>query len=141
MRGLMLRENKPSGPWDIKRVRGGLVELEFIAQVLQLQHAHASADVLDTNTANALAKLAKHEFLTADNAAKLQSACNFYQRLTQILRLCLESDFDPTIDQPGLKQTLCRATELPDIAILEVQLREHQAEIAGLFNHIIGAAK
>jgi [glutamine synthetase] adenylyltransferase / [glutamine synthetase]-adenylyl-L-tyrosine phosphorylase len=141
MRGLMLREHKPSGPWDIKRGRGGLVELEFIAQVLQLQHANACPDLLDSNTANALAKLAKYGFLTADTAAKLQSACHFYQRLTQILRLCLEGDFDPTIDQPGLKQTLCRAAELPDIAILEVQLREHQAEIARLFNDIIGVPK
>jgi [glutamine synthetase] adenylyltransferase / [glutamine synthetase]-adenylyl-L-tyrosine phosphorylase len=141
MRHLMLQEHKPSGPWDIKRVRGGLVELEFIAQVLQLQHAHATADVLDTNTSGAFVKLKQFGFLTAENATKLQSACNFYQRLTQILRLCLEGDFDPAIDQPGLKQTLCRATELPDIAVMEAQLRDHQAEVSKLFNHIIGEPK
>ena len=138
MRGLMLQEHKPSGPWDIKRVRGGLVELEFLAQVMQLQHANANPDVLDTNTANAFVKLTKYGFLTISQSAKLQSACHFYQRMTQILRLCLDGDFDPSLDQPGLKQTLCRAAELPDIAVLEAQLRHHQAEISGLFDLIVG---
>ena len=139
MRRLMLQEHKPAGPWDIKRMRGGLVELEFIAQVLQLQHAHDCPDVLDTNTLNAFIKLSSHSFLSTEEVQKLGDAGHFYQRLTQILRLCLDGDFDPGLDQPGLKQTLCRATELPDTGILEAQLVEHQANTARLFDHIVGA--
>ena len=50
MRRLMLREQGSGGVWDVKRVRGGLVELEFIAQTLQLIHAARHPEVLDTNT-------------------------------------------------------------------------------------------
>ena len=57
MRKLMLREQGSGGVWDVKRARGGLVELEFIAQTLQLIHAHAHPHVLDTNTLAALQKL------------------------------------------------------------------------------------
>ena len=57
MRKLMLREQGQGGLWDIKRTRGGLVELEFIAQTLQLIHAPAHPGVLDTNTLGALEKL------------------------------------------------------------------------------------
>ena len=43
--------------WDLKFAPGGLVDIEFIAQALQLQHAHAHPDVLQTNTIAALAAL------------------------------------------------------------------------------------
>ena len=36
MRARMLRDLPPDGPWDVKLGRGGLVEVEFIAQALQL---------------------------------------------------------------------------------------------------------
>src|SRR5207244_6758906 len=54
MRKLMLKEQGQGGVWDIKRTRGGLVEVEFIAQTLQLTHADAHPEVLDTNTLKAL---------------------------------------------------------------------------------------
>ena len=57
MRKLMLREQGSGGVWDVKRARGGLVELEFIAQTLQLIHAARHPEVLDTNTLAALEKL------------------------------------------------------------------------------------
>jgi [glutamine synthetase] adenylyltransferase / [glutamine synthetase]-adenylyl-L-tyrosine phosphorylase len=138
MRQLMLNEHQPAGPWDIKRVRGGLVEVEFMAQVLQLQHAHTAPDVLDTNTLNALTKLSAQGFLPQKVFDQLRKACHFYQRLTQILRLCLEGDFDPDLDQPGLRRTLCIAVALPDIGLVELQLREFQAAVAGLFDQWIG---
>ena len=36
MRALMLKEHKPDGVWDLKRQQGGQVEIEFIAQWLEL---------------------------------------------------------------------------------------------------------
>src|SRR3712207_7377038 len=35
MRARMLRELPPEGPWDLKAMPGGLVEVEFVAQALQ----------------------------------------------------------------------------------------------------------
>ena len=43
--------------WDLKYAPGGLVDIEFIAQTLQLVHAPALPDILDTNTIAALEKL------------------------------------------------------------------------------------
>ena len=43
---------------DVKRVRGGLVEIEFIAQTLQLLNGERDPGILDVNTARALEKLA-----------------------------------------------------------------------------------
>jgi len=38
MRGRLLRELPPVGPWDVKMRAGGGIEVEFIAQTLQLVH-------------------------------------------------------------------------------------------------------
>ena len=45
--------------WDLKFAPGGLVDIEFIAQTLQLQRAADAPDVLRTNTIEALDALAK----------------------------------------------------------------------------------
>src|SRR5271165_5508952 len=39
MRERMARELRPHGPWDVKLRPGGLIDIEFVAQVLQLIHA------------------------------------------------------------------------------------------------------
>ena len=58
MRRLMLAEFGRRGLWDIKRARGGLVEIEFIAQALQILHAAENPAILDQNTLGALSRLA-----------------------------------------------------------------------------------
>ncbi len=42
--------------WDLKYVAGGLIDIEFIAQYLQLVHAADQPDILDTSTARVLDK-------------------------------------------------------------------------------------
>jgi glutamate-ammonia-ligase adenylyltransferase len=39
MRTRLLRDLPPEGPWDVKAIPGGLVEVEFVAQALQCAHA------------------------------------------------------------------------------------------------------
>ena len=38
MRARMARDLRPHGPWDVKLRAGGLIDIEFIAQTLQLVH-------------------------------------------------------------------------------------------------------
>ena len=47
-------------------IRGGLVDIEFIAQYLQLLHAHAHPDVLSPNTRDALVRLCEAGVLAAE---------------------------------------------------------------------------
>ena len=139
MRKLMLREQSSTGLWDIKRARGGLVELEFIAQALQLVHAPAHPGVLDTNTLSALAKLAAAGLLAADDAQALQQAGQLYHRLTQVLRLCVDGPYEPAKSLPALNQLVASAAACPDIPITESLLADTQAAVAGIFNRIVGS--
>ena len=51
MRGAIAQEKGDSDGWNLKYAAGGLIDLEFIAQHLQLVHAATRPDILDTSTA------------------------------------------------------------------------------------------
>jgi len=87
MRARMLRELPPDGPWDVKLGRGGLVEVEFVAQALQLLHARAHPGVLATTTRIALARLAEAGALDPAEARALVAAEHLWRSISGLLRL------------------------------------------------------
>jgi glutamate-ammonia-ligase adenylyltransferase len=137
MRDRIAAEKGTDNIWDLKQVRGGLVDLEFIAQHLQLVHAASHPEVLDQNTAAAYRKLASAGVLPAASADSLMQATRLVHNLTQVLRLCLEEAFDPSTAPSGLKTLLARAGDAPDFAALERDLRETLAGIALQFSELI----
>jgi glutamate-ammonia-ligase adenylyltransferase len=138
MRRLMVKEQGRAGLWDIKRVRGGLVEIEFIAQFLQLIHAAQNPAILDTNTHAALTKLGVAGFIDSGVVHDLKEACLLYHRITQVLRLCVSGTYDPAKSPAGLNQMVASAAIVPDVKSVESLLIDTQTRISGLFDGIIG---
>ncbi len=136
MRNLMLNEHAKQGPWDIKRAKGGLVEVEFIAQYLQL--IAGKAEILNTNTQQALLNATQERLLSTAQSTDLLTACQLYQRLTQLLRLCVAQQYSPEMSPKSLNEAVARAAAMPDVAAAEALLIETQARIAALFEDIIG---
>ena len=60
--------------WDLKYVAGGLIDLEFISQYLQLVHAAALPDILDTSTAAVFENAARLGVLSVEDAEVLRPA-------------------------------------------------------------------
>lgn len=123
--------------WDLKQVRGGLVDLEFIAQYLQLIHAHADKSVLDTNTARALTALAHNGCLSSEDGAVLTGAACLLTNLTGLLRLMSDGPFDPVTAPSGLKDQLSRAGQTPSFSALEALLKETQAAVHAAFIRLV----
>ena len=138
MRRAIAQEKGEGERWDLKYVAGGLVDLEFIAQYLQLVHAAARPDILDTSTARVLDKAWAAGVLAPEHADVLRPAARLYHNLTQVLRLCLSGPFDPKTAGSELLRLLARAADLPDFATLEPHLAETQAKVRASFNRIIG---
>jgi [glutamine synthetase] adenylyltransferase / [glutamine synthetase]-adenylyl-L-tyrosine phosphorylase len=123
--------------WELKQVRGGLVDLEFIVQHLQLVHGHERPGVLDQNTAASIRKLASAGILSAPHADTLGAAAVLYGNLTQILRLCLTEAFIPAKAPDGLKRLLSGAANLPDFSTLSRHLSETQTAVLALFDELV----
>jgi glutamate-ammonia-ligase adenylyltransferase len=140
MRGAIAREKGGGGHWDLKYADGGLVDIEFIAQYLQLVHAARLPDILDTSTARVLEKAERLGVLSKQDADVLRPAVRLYQNLTQVLRLCLIAQFTPKTTGAGLLRLLARAADVPDFATLDADLIETQREVRECFVRILGSA-
>ena len=139
MRKAIATEKGDSERWNLKYVAGGLVDIEFVAQYLQLAHAARTPDILDTSTARVLEKAWRLGVLSTEDAEVLRPAVRLYDDLTQILRLCLSGPFDPSAASPGLIGLLARAADVPDFATLDAFLGETQTKVRASFNRILGA--
>ncbi|MEQ1715964.1 MAG: bifunctional [glutamine synthetase] adenylyltransferase/[glutamine synthetase]-adenylyl-L-tyrosine phosphorylase [Hyphomicrobium sp.] len=137
MRARIAAEKGTDKIWDLKQVRGGLVDLEFIAQHLQLVAAARHPDVLDQNTLAAVEKLAGAGVLSAADAAALKEAGRLIHALTQIVRLSLDHPFDPDQAPEGLKALLARAAGLPDFAAVEVHLKAALESVVKAFDRVV----
>jgi len=140
MRAAIANEKGDADPWDLKNAAGALVDIEFIAQYLQLVHAAATPDILDPSTARALDKAARLGVLARQDADVLRPAVRLFHDLTQILRLCLPGKFDPAAASPGVLTLLARAADLPDFAALNAHVMETQRQVRACLVRILGRA-
>jgi glutamate-ammonia-ligase adenylyltransferase len=140
MRAAIAKEKGEGDRWDLKYAAGGLVDIEFIAQYLQLIHAHQLPDILDTSTTRVLEKAQALRVLAVEDAEVLRAAVQLYHDLTQILRLCLPGSFDPKTAAAGLLRLLARAADVPDFATLDATITEMQSRVRAGFLRILGNA-
>lgn len=121
MRELMEQERPPKGDWDLKLSPGGLVDIEFAAQFLQLAHA-AQDGPLRQNTAEALAAVGEAGLAPTDALAALRKAWKLQQDLTQLLKVALGDNPDPGAEPKAFRALLARAGGVRDFRSLGPRL-------------------
>jgi len=135
MRDRLAREFGTANPWDVKYVRGGLVDLEFIAQGLQLLHGVSHPEVLTPSTSDALERATGAGVLAPEDGIFLGEALELVQTLDHILRLALEGAFDPATAPEALKRLLARAAG-SDFDALAHRLAETEARVLHTFESL-----
>ena len=139
MRRAVALEKGEDDVWDLKYAAGGMVDIDFIAQYLQLVHAADKPDILDVSTLQVLDNAARLGVLAQSSAEILRSATRLYHDLTQILRLCVSDKFKPEIAGEDLLRIMARAGDAPDFSSLEARVRETQTEVRRVFVALVGA--
>ncbi len=140
MRRAIAVEKGEGDRWDLKYAAGGLIDVEFIAQYLQLVHASEHPDILDSSTVRCLEKASRLGLLAPEDAEILRPAAQLYQDLSQILRLCLSGPFDPKTAGGGLLRLLARAADVPDFPTLDAYVIETQEKVRRSFLRILRQA-
>lgn len=128
MRGLIAKEKPPKSPWDIKLTPGGFVDIEFVAQYLQLLHGGKDHAVLHPNTGQALQRLAKAGHLSAEDARVLTEAWRMQSALSQMIAICAIAPLDPKSAPAPVLKRLANAVALPDFKALDAALKAAQVE-------------
>jgi glutamate-ammonia-ligase adenylyltransferase len=136
MRALMERERPPRGDWDLKLSPGGLVDIEFAAQFLQLVHA-PSGGPLAQNTAEALAAYARAGLGPEGALAELARAWTLQQDLTQLLKVALTDDVDPAAEPKAFRALMARAGGARDFRTLTARLAAAQAAARQAYEAVV----
>ena len=137
MRRAIALEKGEDDVWDLKYAAGGLLDIDFIAQYLQLVHAADQPDILDVSTLHVLDHAARLGLLPPSAADILRSAAHLYHDLTQILRLCVSEKFKPESAGEDLLRVLARAGDAPDFSSLEARVKETESEVRRVFYEIV----
>ncbi|MGH1479549.1 MAG: bifunctional [glutamine synthetase] adenylyltransferase/[glutamine synthetase]-adenylyl-L-tyrosine phosphorylase [Geminicoccales bacterium] len=116
MRLRIFKEHGSADPWNLKHVQGGLVDVEFLAQYLQLRYAQDYPEILTPATIDVFERAAGR-CIRLEDSRKLIQAVKLYRRLQAVLRLSLDKRIDLTKAPKGLQDALVHTASLdPEIA-------------------------
>src|SRR5436190_3222307 len=124
---------------NVKLGRGGIREIEFIVQVLQLLQAGRQPFLQEPQTLPGLQKLAQYEILPATDAAALAAAYSFLRDLEHRLQM---EDNRQTHTIPADRRARGRLARLMEFATLKAfdeAFRGHTSRVRRLFDKVLKA--
>jgi glutamate-ammonia-ligase adenylyltransferase len=145
MRARMLRDLPPAGPWDVKLRAGGQVEVEFIAQVLQLIHAPLDPGVCSPTTRIALTRLRDAGLLSHTDADLLVRADHVWRTVQGMLRIAIgravPAELPEATARPLLRAAASAGVPAGDFSELRVALDGLAADVRSAFVRHVGEIK
>jgi glutamate-ammonia-ligase adenylyltransferase len=133
------------GSYNIKTGRGGMVDVEFIVQYLQLRHGHDTPSIRSLNTLIALKAMRDNGILTSGDGDILLAGYKFLRRLENRLRIIHDHSmndlggtlaylnklarrlgYDPALKNPG--------------SVLMKEYEEMTEKVRGVYDRILGAS-
>lgn len=136
MRALIEQEKPPRDQWDLKLIPGGLIDIEFLAQFARLMNSTESALLGDerqlTGTGRSLMLYAQ-DMISRDDLDLCLQALALYTELSQIIRLCVGSEFDPKDAPAGLIERLSTAADAPNLKLVEADLKRLSKGVRSIF--------
>jgi glutamate-ammonia-ligase adenylyltransferase len=95
--------------FNLKKGRGGLVDIEFLTQMLQLAHGHRLPKLRQRSTLDALKALGDAKILPARQSQLLADGYLFLRRLDHRLRLERDQSIDAFDAEPGRVDGIAKA--------------------------------
>ncbi|MFT5350178.1 MAG: glutamate-ammonia-ligase adenylyltransferase [Planctomycetota bacterium] len=108
----MSRARKRRGHWNIKVGEGGIRDIEFFAQMLQMVNAAEHEELQKTNTIEVLAGLTSSGMLTAEEEKELVNSYLFLRRLENRLQMIDEKQTHDLPDSQKERLKLARSLRI-----------------------------
>ena len=137
MRQRVAQQFPTQNPWAIKHVRGGLMDIEFIAQALQLVHGAAHPEVLAVNTSAVYQALGRSRALDGVVADEIAQHTELLHDLEGMLRLCWGREIQEQEIPAGLAALLVRSGWVRDMASLQRRLLRTEARVREIYDELI----
>ncbi len=137
MRGRLLGAKPGASPWDVKNIRGGLTDIEFVVQFLTLVSA-ASAGRPPAQARQAIAWFRDRNMLDDAAAETLVSAHHNFSEVLHAARAATGGLFAADSAGEALAARMAGICDAPSLAVAETQLREMQSRVAKVYRQVLG---
>jgi [glutamine synthetase] adenylyltransferase / [glutamine synthetase]-adenylyl-L-tyrosine phosphorylase len=127
---------------NVKQGRGGLVDIEFLTQMMALRHGAAHAELRVRSTRGLLAALGHAGLLEADDARALEEGFDFLVRLENRLRIESDRPASAVPTNPAALMPLARRMGFESAdgpARLLAELERRRARIRAIFERCFAA--
>ncbi|MGV6871215.1 bifunctional [glutamine synthetase] adenylyltransferase/[glutamine synthetase]-adenylyl-L-tyrosine phosphorylase [Pseudochelatococcus sp. B33] len=142
MRTLIEFEKGQADGWDLKLARGGLFDLEFLAQYLVLAHAADHAELTaDVGTARVFDVAGALGLVPQETTETLRTGYRLLSDVFQWQRLTVDGRFDPEKVPPAVVTRIANAVGLPDGKVLALHLDETRTRVRQVYETILGASR
>jgi len=125
-------------PWNLKYVRGGLMDIDFIAQYLMLRHAPDTPGGRSGSAAETFRWLKQTGRLQAESADALIAHDIFLGQLFHLLRLCSNNQFSEETALPALKKLLLQSVKEKSFEGLRERLIQVERNVHDLYISLLG---
>ncbi|MBI1733369.1 MAG: hypothetical protein HYR49_11475 [Gammaproteobacteria bacterium] len=109
----MAAARRRRGQWNVKLGEGGIRDIEFFVQILQLVNAARHPALRDTSTLRVLAGLVECGLVPAEDARDMRAAYLFLRRLENRLQMIDEQQTHEVPEDPERRLVLARSLGLP----------------------------
>ena len=128
----MFREQAVGEGFDVKLGRGGIRDVELVAQLLQLLHAGKRPDLRERNTLRALQKLTIAGLLTDREQRLLADGYRFLRRLEHRVQIEHGSQTHALPTDAPATTILARRMGYPDAETLALTLERHRTAVTSV---------
>jgi [glutamine synthetase] adenylyltransferase / [glutamine synthetase]-adenylyl-L-tyrosine phosphorylase len=130
---------------NIKTGRGGLVDVEFVVQMLQLEHGHHESRVRVRSTRRALMALEASGRLAAEDARALREGYDFLRALEGRLRIERDQPVEALDTEPETLRGVARrlgyaGSDDAVVAALRADHERHRSAIRAAYDRAFAAA-
>jgi len=128
-----------AGEPNIKLMAGGIRDIEFIVQTLQLISGGVNREVREVNTLRALSALHAQNLVAAEELAVLRDAYVFYRTIEHRLQMMLNTQTHTIPSGSRAFEVLARRTGFSGGAEFRRALDANLAAVRKIFGHVLGA--
>ena len=112
LRDRQVKELIPSGTTHVKYSPGGLIDVEYTVQYLQLMHGHTNPSLQTTNTLEGIEALQQAKLLNSEEALTLHKDYLFLRQLIDALRIVRGNAQDLVLPPSGSEGMIFLARRL-----------------------------
>jgi glutamate-ammonia-ligase adenylyltransferase len=121
---------------EVKRGRGGIRDVEFAVQLLQIVHGRRDERLRESNTLRALSALAAEGYVAEDDAEALGDAYRFLRTLEHRLQMVRDLQTHELPGDRAARNTLARSLGLDGPDALQAEYERQTRQVRGLHERL-----